>query len=132
MANFSLSDLRELLRHMEWADATVWRAIRAHPPAAHDARLRALLMHLHAVQRAFLKIWTSQAEAFPMLDGTPDIEAVQEWVTSYYLELKSALDTFDDATLTRRYLATLEARIRERPHLWLWLHRRWLKPGAAA
>lgn len=31
----------------------------------------------------------------------------------------------DDVTLTRRYLEILEARVRERPHLWLWLHRRW-------
>jgi KDO2-lipid IV(A) lauroyltransferase len=31
----------------------------------------------------------------------------------------------DDVALTRRYLATLEMRVRERPELWLWLHRRW-------
>ena len=31
----------------------------------------------------------------------------------------------DDAALTGRYLATLEERVRERPELWLWLHRRW-------
>lgn len=31
----------------------------------------------------------------------------------------------DDVALTRRYLEILESRVRERPHLWLWLHRRW-------
>ncbi|MGE0641598.1 MAG: lysophospholipid acyltransferase family protein [Thermoanaerobaculia bacterium] len=31
----------------------------------------------------------------------------------------------DETATTARYLAILEARIRERPHLWLWLHRRW-------
>jgi KDO2-lipid IV(A) lauroyltransferase len=31
----------------------------------------------------------------------------------------------DDVALTRRYLETLETRVRERPELWLWLHRRW-------
>ncbi len=31
----------------------------------------------------------------------------------------------DDVTLSRRYLAILEARARQRPELWLWLHDRW-------
>lgn len=31
----------------------------------------------------------------------------------------------DDVAFTRRCLEPLEARIRERPELWLWLHRRW-------
>lgn len=31
----------------------------------------------------------------------------------------------DEVALTRRYLETLETRIRARPELWLWLHRRW-------
>jgi KDO2-lipid IV(A) lauroyltransferase len=31
----------------------------------------------------------------------------------------------DDVALTRRYLATLEERVRARPELWLWLHDRW-------
>jgi hypothetical protein len=30
-----------------------------------------------------------------------------------------------EAALTRRHLATVEERIRERPELWLWMHRRW-------
>ncbi len=31
----------------------------------------------------------------------------------------------DDVALSRRYLAILEERVRERPELWLWLHDRW-------
>jgi KDO2-lipid IV(A) lauroyltransferase len=34
----------------------------------------------------------------------------------------------DDLTVTRRYLAILEERVRERPELWLWLHDRWKRP----
>ena len=37
-------------------------------------------------------------------------------------------ETVDDVTLTRRYLAILEERTRERPELWLWLHDRWKRP----
>jgi len=35
------------------------------------------------------------------------------------------LESDDDVTLTRRYLAILEERARARPELWLWLHNRW-------
>ncbi len=34
----------------------------------------------------------------------------------------------DDVALSRRYLAILEERARERPELWLWLHDRWKRP----
>lgn len=34
----------------------------------------------------------------------------------------------DDVALSRRYLEILEARVRERPELWLWLHDRWKRP----
>lgn len=34
----------------------------------------------------------------------------------------------DDVTLSRRYLAILEERARQRPELWLWLHDRWKRP----
>ena len=51
-------DLLPLLRHMEWADALVWRAVLALPaPAAADPALPARLFHVHIVQRAFLAIW---------------------------------------------------------------------------
>jgi uncharacterized damage-inducible protein DinB len=101
MATFNLDALRELLAHMEWADATVWRALLAHPPAGEDRRVRDLLMHLHGVQQAFLKIWTSGPQPFPTLAGTPDLAAVQAWVVSYYSDLAVALAGFDEGTLAR-------------------------------
>ena len=47
--------LRDLFRHMEWADATVWSAV--HKLRSDDKRLRDLLSHLHMTQRAFLDVW---------------------------------------------------------------------------
>ena len=43
MATFFPDTLRELMRHMEWADACVWRVVLSHPPALQDERLRTLL-----------------------------------------------------------------------------------------
>jgi hypothetical protein len=61
MANAPLDTLRELMRHMEWADACVWRALLSHHAAVGDPRLRDLLLHLHGVQRAFLVMWKGQS-----------------------------------------------------------------------
>lgn len=39
------------------------------------------------------------------------------------------------AALTRRYLEVIESEIRDHPHMWLWMHRRWTpraRPKAAA
>jgi uncharacterized damage-inducible protein DinB len=101
MTAFTLDGLRELLAHMEWADAVVWRAALAHPPAVADARLRDLLLHLHGVQRAFLTMWTSQPLTFPTANDFPDIAAVHAWSQPYYAELAAFVLTVDEAGLSR-------------------------------
>ena len=101
MSTFTLDTLRELLIHMEWADAVVWRAALAHPPAVSDARLRDLLLHLHGVQRAFLTMWTSQPLSFPQRTDFADLTAVHAWSQPYYSELAAFVTTVDEASLTR-------------------------------
>jgi uncharacterized damage-inducible protein DinB len=101
MTTFTLDGLRELLLHMEWADAVVWRAALAHPPAVADARLRDLLLHLHGVQRAFLTMWTSEPLTFPQPNDFQDIAAVHAWSQPYYAELAAFLATVDEASLSR-------------------------------
>ena len=51
--------LRDLMRHMEWADAIVWTAVRK-LEGADDPRLAELLNHLHMTQSAFLTAWNDQ------------------------------------------------------------------------
>lgn len=102
MATPSLDALRELMHHMEWADAHVWRALLAHPPAQQDARLRELLLHLHGVQRAFLAFWTDQPLEAQTGDAT-SIELPKAYIAvqAYYRELHVAVDGFNEAALLR-------------------------------
>jgi uncharacterized damage-inducible protein DinB len=105
MAAPSLDTLRELMHHMEWADASVWRAVLVHPPAVQDPRVRDLLSHLHDVQRGLLAVWTGQpltasvadAAARDLLTTLPDARA-------HYLDLQPAVEAFDDAALQRRII----------------------------
>jgi uncharacterized damage-inducible protein DinB len=48
------SYLDELYAHQEWADATHWQALEAHPPALADKAIRERLFHIHLVQHGFL------------------------------------------------------------------------------
>lgn len=98
---FTLDALCDLVRHMEWADATVWRAALAHPPAAHDERLRNLLLHLHAVQRAFLHVWTSKLVTLPTPDGFADLAGVHAWSRPYHDEMTAFLASLEEASLSR-------------------------------
>src|SRR5690606_18681456 len=52
--------LVELYRHMEWADAAVWKAVLASDAGRADAEVQRLFHHLHVVQRAFLRAWRGE------------------------------------------------------------------------
>jgi uncharacterized damage-inducible protein DinB len=101
MTGFTLDTLRELLTHMEWADAAIWRAALAHPAAVSDPRLRDLLLHLHGVQRAFLTMWTSEPLDFPKSNDFSDLTAVHAWSQRYYAELATFVAALDESSLTR-------------------------------
>ena len=55
--------LRELARHMAWADAMVWNAVLSTPQAATDPRIADTLHHIHLVQHIFLQAWRGSAFA---------------------------------------------------------------------
>jgi uncharacterized damage-inducible protein DinB len=79
--------LMELYRHMEWADATVWKVtpLSGQP----DARLRELLVHIHVVQRAFFSAWTSRpvTDAFKRAEEFETLGAVRSWAQPLYREM---------------------------------------------
>ena len=81
----NLSDLRDLYRHMEWADASVWQAVLASEEACKDDRLRELFYHLHLVQWAWMRAWLAEPhEPFPTFT---DLHALMDWGRSYFKEI---------------------------------------------
>ena len=56
----ALDLLKDLFRHMEWADATVWRAVLNSPSASADERIKKYLHHIHMVQHAFIQVWCEE------------------------------------------------------------------------
>lgn len=98
----NLTDLRDLYRHMEWADALVWPAVFVSSEARKDDRLRELFYHLHLVQWAWLRAWRSEPhEPFPTFT---DPHALMDWGRSYYREIFIHLEnqTADEISKTMK------------------------------
>jgi uncharacterized damage-inducible protein DinB len=79
-----LDAVRPLFDHMEWADATVWRAVRACPEAADDKVLHDRLFHIHATQHAFLKAWRHEEFVYSGPDACPGLDAVLAFAREFY------------------------------------------------
>ena len=80
--------LQELLRHMEWADAKVWQSVLSTPAAETDSTIRERLLHIHAVQQAFLHIWREQPlPAFPDKSKFVDLVALASWARQGHAEV---------------------------------------------
>jgi uncharacterized damage-inducible protein DinB len=118
--NFSVECLRDLFRHMEWADAAVWRVALAHPAAAHDTRARDLLLHLHNVQRAFVNIWTKRPLDWPKPDDFPDLASVQRWSHPVYARAHAFLQSLESSALDEPVIlpwaSQLAAQLGREPH----------------
>ena len=97
------ADLLPLMRHMEWADALMWRAVHAlSPHAAADPALHGRLFHIHLVQQAFLALWRGAPLAeLPDPAQFPDREALAAWARPYYAEATTLVAAADAAALAR-------------------------------
>ncbi len=109
-----LAHLFDQFRHMEWADATVWRTALSVDGTLADETLRARLHHIHLVQRVFLSVWVG---AFAHLhDNHERQQAVLSWMhkgndlrgadlmawgQAYHRDVQSYLRGLAEAALTQ-------------------------------
>jgi uncharacterized damage-inducible protein DinB len=107
-----LRTLKDLFRHMEWADALVWNAVLPNADAAADERVRELLSHLHLVQRLFLTVWKEEPLKAP--PDSPSLAIVCESARSYYADLEAFLSQMDEMMLTNMVVLPWAARFAKR------------------
>jgi uncharacterized damage-inducible protein DinB len=72
----ALHHVRQLARHMAWADAAVWSAVLASTPAAGDARIADTWHHIHLVQHLFLQAWRGAGFAVRERGEFPSLDAI--------------------------------------------------------
>jgi uncharacterized damage-inducible protein DinB len=96
-----LTEIRNLLRHMEWADALMWRAITGANRPAGDRPFTERLYHLHAVHWAYLQIWRGETVNIPKPETFADLPSLRTWARAYYAELPAFSNGLDEAALGR-------------------------------
>jgi uncharacterized damage-inducible protein DinB len=90
-------EFRDLLTHMEWADAETWRAVRDVPAAQTDERLRWLFHHSHLVQSIYLQAWRADPFQLTELTSYPDLESIHAWSRPYYPRVAEFAETIDES-----------------------------------
>lgn len=93
---FSLELLRELYRHMEWADAAVWSAVQP------DEDVERRLHHIQMTQRFFLKFWREDPIDVDEIRAPVSAEQVLAGARQYYREIHPFLDAVTEADLQRK------------------------------
>lgn len=92
-----IDTLIDLFRHMEWADAAVWRSVLSCEAACADGKTRELLSHIHHVQYAFRRVWRGEPREAPY----PEFDTVQPlavYAREFHPEATEFLERQTDVT----------------------------------
>lgn len=90
-------EFRDLLTHMEWADAQTWGAVRDLESARSDDRLRWLFHHSHLVQSIYLQAWRGDPFTLTELAAYPDLHAIHSWARPFYARVAEFANAVDDS-----------------------------------
>jgi len=107
-------EFHDLVMHMEWADAHMWRSIRDLPGAHEDARLRYLLHHMHLTQLVYLQAWRGDPFQVTELSSYPNLPSLATWAARYYPVARAFADDVDESRLDRAIEFPWSKMIKER------------------
>lgn len=93
--------LTDLIHHLEWADAEMWRAVLEQCEEPLEPELHALLHHLEIVPNAFLRVWRGEPIELPAAKDFSDSRDLARWGRRAHRELQKYLAGADDAELDR-------------------------------
>jgi uncharacterized damage-inducible protein DinB len=95
--------IRSQFRHIEWADAEVWKCVVASEEALKDKNLRDRLEHIHMVQQAFLHAWRAETLDYA-LSASFDMGALARWARDYHAQVAAYLEALDESDLERSFV----------------------------
>lgn len=92
--------VQDLYRHMEWADARHWKAVRAHAPAWEDPELKERLFHIHGVQHLWLARWQGVAITVPQATDYASMDDLLHFAKACHAALRAFLSMNREADLS--------------------------------
>jgi len=100
-ANAFVPQMREMARHMAWADATVWGAVLGASGAAGDAKISDTLHHMHLVQHIFVQAWTGAQFAVRERKEFATLDDINAWGVEARRGVLSFVEQVSPADLAR-------------------------------
>lgn len=85
--------IENLLNHMKWADAEVWKKVLPFEATQKDERIKNLLYHIHQVQYAFYFLWNELPLDIPKPETFPNLNSVTKWGVDYQDKLNAFLSS---------------------------------------
>jgi len=96
---FSLTSLRDIYRHMEWADSMVWSALISSDTARDEPALLDKLRHIHRTQQYFLAVWRGETLDFTREETSRDEEL--ERARAFHSDARMWLEALNEDELGR-------------------------------
>jgi uncharacterized damage-inducible protein DinB len=81
----------DVFRHMEWADARIWSAVRQSEKASRDTYIVDSFFHQHTTQHSFLNAWLGRPFVRWNREDFPTVGAIQIWGQEFYEEVPGFL-----------------------------------------
>lgn len=106
--------MKDLLDHLEWADAAMWKAVLDCEAAGGDEKLGAWLYHIHLVQHAFLKVWREEPMEFPEQSEFAGTSDLGPWARDGHRALKAYLLALSEAELERELVIPWTAELEKK------------------
>jgi uncharacterized damage-inducible protein DinB len=85
--------VENLLNHMMWADAEVWKKVLSFEATQNDERIKKLLYHLHQVLYAFYFLWNELPLEIPKPEEFSDLNSIAKWGFDYQQKLNVFLSS---------------------------------------
>jgi uncharacterized damage-inducible protein DinB len=90
--------LTDLFRHMEWADALIWKSVLKDGSVTYDPTVRERLHHIHLCQQAWLQIWLGQS-VDPQVGESFSVTRLASWAREYHEDLEQYLARVEETDL---------------------------------
>ena len=121
--------VENLLNHMMWADAEVWKKVIDSEAAESDERIKKLLYHIHQVQYAFYFLWNELPLSIPKPEEFSDLKSIAKWGFEYQQKLDEILSSSLSDEHSTYHRGQINTRFRElggEPAMvdfiaWVWL-----------
>ncbi len=96
--------LKELLKHMEWADSITWKTILNCSNSKNDEKIKEILLHYHTAQQKYFSVWKEESFDIKAKFNFENLNSILNWVIKYYIELNEFFENLNESKLDKNLI----------------------------